>query len=312
MSSSPTQKALIRPPSHPLDRLILWVGSDAGNTEVLENIRKCLNLAFCSEEESPAVPPLNYNWQFECCSTPSEAKDFLSGVAIPSLLLLGPDPENFPESSTDWDALCRGIRALDSQACILTLSSEAVPSGDTAVGWMDRGANGLFNPSQKPEHSFTLLRELLTLPLKNMRPREARVETQHKVELRIASIEQAIASETMNVGTGGLFIRAIPQGAEVGDLIEFTLKFDDSVSVSNNGREDDPRVLKMEEDSSKQNANKVEDISGEGRIAWIRRSAGDGLPEGIGLQFTLLSAADFKRIQDFVARRRVKAFIPKS
>lgn len=312
MDSSSASKASTKRTTNPLDRLIVWVGFNAGNSEVLENIKNSLNLAFCSDEESPAVPSLNYNWQFECFKSPKEAQDYIAGVAVPSLLLLDPDEQHSPATSSNWDDLCRGLRALDNQACILTLITEDVPSGDTAVGWMDRGSNGLFNPRQSPEHCFTLLRELLTLPLKNLRPRDARIDTRHQVEMKIASIEQAIATETMNLGTGGLFIRSVPKEAEVGDLVEFTLKFDENVSIPDDGREEDPHVLKMDDRASSDSSTTAENIKGQGRIAWIRKARSEDLPEGIGVQFTLLSADDFKRIQEFVARRRVKAFIPKS
>jgi hypothetical protein len=209
--------------------------------------------------------------------------------------------------------VCTGLRALDPLACILVLCSGQSPSAEVGIGWFDRGASGLLNVESPEESTEDALRDMLSQPLRVKVPRKLRVNAKHRVQLQISSLEQALVAETLNVGLGGLFIRAVPPNIGIGDSVEFVLEF--TKSVSGNAQPENSNALVNlinSEDPGAKSAASNERIQGLGTVAWVRSTALDGVPEGIGIQFSDIDPASFKKIQEFVASHRIKAFIPKA
>ena len=287
------------------ERAVFIVGSEHNNLKLKGKVLDHLKNAFSEESEK-------YAWDWKSFKTPEEAQLFLEKSPVPHLTLLGPCQE-IPSDSHRWKDLCKGIHTLAPKTCVLALSNSDAPSGDEAIAWLDRGSNGLFNPDSHIDQSFSLLRELLTLPLKKTHTRHVRINSNHKITIRLSSFSQALASETMNIGTGGLFIRNVPPNVAIDDTVEFVLRFSNTVSNDATLSDTPDIVDRMNEpDVSPGISVQSSDISGEGRVVWIRQTAIGDLPEGIGIEFTQLSEEGNEKIQEFIAKRRVKAFIPKA
>jgi len=286
-------------------REILIVGPAQGSASFKTRLSAHLSNAF---HDLPGAP---FQWDFSGVDTPASLKSFVKEHEIPLLVILDPSG-NVAASSTDWDNVCAGIRALDPFACILVLASAESPKAEEGIGWLDRGASGLFNPNAPESTTQDALRDMLSQPLRLKVPRKLRVSAKHRVELHVASFEQALVAETLNVGLGGLFVRAVPQNVAVGDDVEFVLEFSRQVSGNNEPENSDPLVTRMNKDDSMSDRIANESIRGNGTVVWVRSIAKDGIPEGIGLQFKDIEEAGFKKIQEFVASHRIKAFIPKA
>lgn len=188
----------------------------------------------------------------------------------------------------------RGVRELERNACVLMLTDQMPTGGDT-MNWLDRGATALLHREFKADHLNDALGEILARRLNTQIQRSPRVEAKHEVRLRLASLEQGVVAESINVGLGGLFVRCVPQGAKTGDRVDFRLVL--SKDLSAKGWSDDENLG---------------EIRGEGIIAWVRPLANAEGPEGVGIQFTELEAASKQLLENFVSARRVQAFIPKA
>ncbi len=284
----------------------MWIGSEHNNPKLKEKIEEHLGNAFYEEDES------SYAWNWTDFESPREAEMFLEKAPVAVLSLLNPNSD-YPVDHPHWRELCDGIKHLEPKACILAIGESEPPSGDAAISWLDQGADGIFNIDSDPDSSFSLFRELLSLPLKTFRSRHVRVPARHKITIRLSSFAQALATETMNIGTGGLFIRSIPPNVAIGDQVEFTLLFTKTIG-DNSASENTPELVKRMETLEEKSEIQINssDLSGEGKVVWIRHHAQGDLPEGIGVEFVRLSEDSNKKLGDFIASRRVKAFIPKS
>ena len=140
------------------------------------------------------------------------------------------------------------------------------------------------------------------------------MSARHKIEIQLASFEQALVAETLNIGVGGLFIRSVPQGLAVGDEVEFVLQFTPNVSGQASPENNNPLVSRMNDDSSPSaNTPSVRsEIRGNGSVVWVRSAPVGNEPEGFGLQFKEVESEGFKKLQEFIASHRIQAFIPKA
>jgi Tfp pilus assembly protein PilZ len=288
-------------------REILIVGPAQNSAPFKDKLSRHLNNAF---HDLPGAP---FHWDFQGLGAPSELGNYVTSHEIPLLVVLDPSDAARPPESPEWDAVCSGLRNLDPLACILVLVPPTSPTAALGIGWLDRGASGLLNIDSSEASTADALRDMLSQPLRVKVPRKLRVNATHHIQLQLASLEQALVAETLNVGLGGIFVRAVPQNIAIGDDVEFVLEFSRQVSGNSGPDNNNPLVNLMNADetpsSSKQTA---ESIRGLGQVVWVRSTAQNGVPEGIGLQFKDVDAAGFKKIQEFVASHRIKAFIPKS
>jgi Tfp pilus assembly protein PilZ len=288
-------------------REILIVGPAHSSPEIKEKLSAHLNQAF---HDLPGAP---FQWDFLGVSTPKGLKSFVSSHEVPLLVLLDPFDSDLSAQSLEWDEVCDGLRKLDPLACILVISPPESPSAELGISWLDRGASGLLNLDAPSARTEDTLRDMLSLPLRVKVPRKLRVSAKHRVEIRVASFEQALVAETLNVGLGGLFIRTVPQNVAVGDEVEFILEFSRQVSGNSAPENTNTLVNKMNDDDvADPRAPLEESIRGLGTVVWVRSTAQNDTPEGIGLQFRDIDPISFKKIQEFVASHRIKAFIPRS
>jgi hypothetical protein len=129
--------------------------------------------------------------------------------------------------------------------------------------------------------------------------RKPRVEGQHKIHLRIASVEQGLAAETLNIALGGMAVREIPQGAQVGDSIDFEIELSPMVGKTNESEVRDPLVNKMNEATNPGTAV-VTHMRGSGRIAWISRAGSMG--DSIGIAFEHLGPNSVRVLETYLQR----------
>jgi hypothetical protein len=291
-------------------RDILIVGSSAASQSLKEGIRKHLDHAF------RGLPGAPFKWTFANIESPEDLVKVVELKEVPLLVLLDPENTQLDGTSSHWDRACAGLRQLDPFSCILVLTGADSPSSSQSIAWLDRGASGLLNISAPVESTEDPLRDMLSQPLRVKVPRKVRMNARHKVELNVASLEQALVAETLNIGLGGLFIRSVPQGINVGDEVEFVLQFSQNVSGQTAPENDNPLVSKMNESTLhpalQSSAKEPSEIRGTGSVVWVRSTRQGDEPEGIGLKFGEVEATGFKKLQDFIASHRIKAFIPRA
>jgi Tfp pilus assembly protein PilZ len=288
-------------------REILIIGPAQNSPSFKDKLSKHLNNSF---QDLPGAP---FHWDFQGLDHPTQLKSFVTSHEIPLLVVLDPSESTHPPESPEWDAVCSGLRRLDPLACILVLVPAASPTAALGIGWLDRGASGLLSIESPESSTADALRDMLSQPLRVKVPRKLRVNATHHIQLQLASLEQALVAETLNVGLGGIFVRAVPQNIAIGDDVEFVLEFSAQVSGNSGPENNNPLVNLMNaEEGSSSSTQIAESIRGLGQVVWVRSTAQNGVPEGIGLQFKDVDAAGFKKIQEFVASHRIKAFIPKS
>ncbi|MEO5667961.1 MAG: PilZ domain-containing protein [Bdellovibrionota bacterium] len=277
-------------------REILIVGPSQNSDSLKARLSQHLAHAFKSFPGGP------YSWSFEGVADAAALKTFVTEREVPFLVILDP-------ASHELETVCKGLRAIDPLVCILVVASSSTPTAEIGIGWLDLGASGLLNLDAPEASTEDALRDMLSQPLRVKFPRKLRVNAKHRVKLQLASLEQAIVAETLNVGLGGLFIRVVPPNVAIGDDIEFVLEFTPMVSGKAVADNLNPLVHRMNEDEAPQ--GKLESIRGRGNVVWVRSTAQNDVPEGIGLEFKNVDPAGLKKIQEFVASHRIKAFIPK-
>lgn len=288
-------------------REILIVGPAQNSSPFKDRLAEHLSKAF---RDLPGAP---FQWDFKGVENPADLMKFVTANEIPLLVVIDPSGSSAPSTSLEWDKVCSGLRNLDPLACILVLHDGRSPDAESSIGWLDRGASGLLNLESSPENTEDALRDMLSQPLRVKVPRKLRVGAKHRVELQVASLEQALVAETLNVGLGGLFVRAVPPSIAIGDDVEFVLEFSNQVSGSAAPENTNVLVSRMNDDSAHGSKTAAkESIRGLGSVVWVRSTAQNGIPEGIGLQFKEIDPSGFKKIQEFVASHRIKAFIPKA
>ncbi|NCN26427.1 hypothetical protein GW915_02535 [bacterium] len=240
-----------------------------------------------------------------------EAQDFFIEVGDPILLFLDVTQKGFDlVGSQVLSDFFSGVRKLDQNACILMVKDE-MPNGADLMRWLDRGATGVVHLDFDPEKLSDSLSDMLELRLKLAR-RTPRAPASHSMLLRISSIEQAVVSETLNVGHGGFFVGSIIPGAKADDLINFEfVQGEGELSLGFSAEGKDPLAKKIDDDDVS-NSLSSQTIQGLGRIVWIRKALAGNEPEGMGVEFVELSDPSKKWVEKYVRNRRIHAFIPKA
>ncbi len=113
--------------------------------------------------------------------------------------------------------------------------------------------------------------------------KEENIDTQGKIQLSCPSLEVEWGdSHLISLGQGGLFI-ATNEMFNIGQVIEFEFNF---------------------------NEGDIDSISGLGEIEWTKKISHKDYNLGIGLKFIKLSPEVEKKIDEYVVKQNIKAFIP--
>jgi len=264
-------------------------------------------LAQFRESLGPQAP----DFQSDVLDSLAEVPQWFAKHASPSLAFVdwGQESRNAVDPKHLEQAL-NGMRTLDPHLSLILLT-EAMPESQETMHWLDRGATGLLARDFTPGQVTDALAEILGRKLAVERPRHARVPGHHKVILRAASLEQGVVSETLNIGTGGLFARTIPEGAKTGDRVDFELHLTTGIG-GNDTQIEVPAAVRRVNEESGVGLPKGQILRGSGFIVWIRRTPAAGLAEGLGLQFDHLDDDARKTLDHFIMAHRVRAFIPLS
>jgi len=240
------------------------------------------------------------NFQFEIQNRMSDAKAYPKAESlIPHLLIV--DQRNSLDKNTPahdqekFIAFCRRdievIRKADPQIPILFLLDKQV-TGEDSRKILDQGVTLLLAAPHRLSEIETALKDLLTKRFETFSPRSARVEAKHRIQLKIASIEQALAAETLNIGSGGLFIRMRNPEIKVGDHVDFELQMGSNLShgASSSGSSEDVLSENPIEAIEKTQSTSGKIFHGSGTVAWVRLYAESAKsPEGVGIRFKVLS-----------------------
>lgn len=209
-----------------------------------------------------------------------------------------------------FHSLFSGIRRLDPHACILMLT-DTIPETKDLMGWMDHGATGVLNIDFLAENLSDSIQEMLEMRLKSHR-KNPRAPAQHKIQIHMDSLEQAVVAETVNVGYGGFFVRAVLANASIGDRVEFEFLRAKELGGNNSAEPEDLNVRKVNAEDQGLSDEGLYWVKGMGRVSWIRSREEEGAPAGMGIEFIELEAKSEAWIHEYVSKRRIHAFIPKS
>jgi hypothetical protein len=277
---------------------VATLGSSKKFDNALKNLRRSLSVLDSLEFNVQTIPSL------------ASSAELFSTTAIPHIVLVDPETLEGMEDEKRVHQFFTALRTLDAGVCIVILWNQA-PSASELMTWLDRGATGLYNPNSEHAETNAALYEALEQRVSMQLPREPRALVKHSVRIQMASLEQAMAAETLNLGFGGMFLRISPRDIRTGDEVEFHLEFSDIIGKGSESSEaTNPLLAKM--DDPPKGSKAVTSLEGTGRVVWIRSSAKENLPEGIGLQFSKLTPAVRDRIRNFVVNHRLHAFIPKA
>ena len=227
---------------------------------------------------------------------PEEFKDYY--VRNSSVLVCVIDGEAY--SSKEIRSLVRGASKLDSGLCSLLVTGQTLPATELK-DLMDDGLTATLRSGFKAADVQDGLKEILAKRLTMHRQRAPRVPTRLHLVVKIASLEQGLAAETLDISVGGFFVGTVLEGAEMGRDLSFEFVLSPRVSDSNEGQTNPI-------DKSDDAAGARPLIQGAGRIVWVRRTQGVMGPAGMGVEFTTLETASKRLIEDFVTRRRLGHF----
>ena len=276
--------------------LLISREGEAFAASLIENLHRALG---------PGLPTP----QLPRCADAAAAAQHLAKVGTPHLTLIDLAGASAPRRE-EVVGILHGIRETDPAASVLLLS-EGTPAGAEIMTWLDHGATGLLRRDFHGEGLEDSLREALLQRLTTQRPRANRTPAQHKIRIRLASFEQAVVAETLNIGTGGMFVRFVPPGIQAGDTVEFEFVFAREVAQRGSSEViERPRVIEKMDDNTA--ALREEAGRGTGSVAWVRARAAKDSPEGIGVRFVELQPECLRWIEKYVATHRIKAFIPSS
>ncbi|MDZ4662750.1 MAG: response regulator [Pseudomonadota bacterium] len=148
----------------------------------------------------------------------------------------------------------------------------------------NKGADALFS---KPCDLSQLIQAVhLSLKPKNERlvRKFERLASDFKVEITSTSLKEAIETQVLSLGRGGMFVAGQWESLNIGSRVSYQL-------MSN---------------------NKVKQIfEGIGVCRWIRKEPEMGLVPGIGIEFSDLSQESLKSLENILIQLRPRAFIPK-
>lgn len=209
-----------------------------------------------------------------------------------------------------FHSLFSGIRRLDPHACILMLT-DRIPETKDLMGWMDHGATGILNIDFHEENLSDSIREMLEVRLELHR-KNPRAPAKHKIQIQMDSLEQAVVAETLNVGYGGFFVRAVLPNAMAGDRVEFEFLKAKELGGNASVEPEDINVRKVNAEDQDLSGEDLYWVKGMGRVSWIRSLEAEDSPAGMGIEFVELDEKSEAWIHAYVSHRRIHAFIPKS
>jgi Tfp pilus assembly protein PilZ len=292
---------------HPISIAIV---SDQGlASPIVENFTSYLRSLIAGGEDSANIKIENHHFtNFHDFAT------FLtSGNPLPHLLLITRKDSVPPRShANNLKTVFRELRRNDPNIGIFLFCDE-IPAGQEIMHWFDAGATGFFSTQSEIENIDDAVEDLLYRRLTTQTLRRVRLPSTHCIEINIPSLQQALVAETLNLGTGGMFVRMAPRDIKLGDTVQFSLNLNSRAAATQSRADDVIRpdeLVRMEEASV---GSAIESsIKGIGKIAWVRHQAEEGLPEGIGIQFNELEANGQNLITEFVKNHGTHAFIPKA
>ena len=148
----------------------------------------------------------------------------------------------------------------------------------------DKGADAIFGKPFDLEMIANRI-ELLLAPVKErFSKRQERVDAPAEVRIKRKNIEDTLHGKLLNIGRGGMFVCLDDVIPKVGEGIEFKINFD----------EGDFSIL-----------------SGIGLNRWVRLTASEGMPKGMGIEFVSLSPSSTQSLMTFLSHNLPRAFIPK-
>jgi hypothetical protein len=205
------------------------------------------------------------------------------------------------------------LRTLDPAVGIIVLT-EGPATGRDTMSWLDLGATALISFDAQTKHLSEALRELFESRILNHIVRHPRIPAKHKIIMQLASLEQAIVAETLNIGVGGMFLRTLPPDIKTGDAVDFEFQFSQTVSNSNypSTWNENTALQKMENTfSGPTPAGKMQSFTGKGTVVWVRTTSQKTEPEGIGIQYTELETSTQNYLMNFIKTHGLRSFIPK-
>lgn len=275
----------------------LWIGeaTPARRESLVASLKGCLN--------NSAL-----RWEVQSIAALSEVPATLARSASPHVVLI--DADHY-QDTVQLEGTIRGLRELDRGLCLLMLIKET--SADSAMYWLDAGATGILHPNFKPSEVSEAVQEVLLKRVTNAVARHPRAPARHRIELRLASLEQALAAETLNLGTGGMFVRLVPPDVKMGDRVDFDFVISQEVSIVATAAQENPLLAKMDADLKAMGSElQGKKVGGSGVVVWIRSRHEKDMPEGMGIQFSELDPEATRWVERFVSTHRVRAFVPKS
>jgi hypothetical protein len=237
---------------------------------------------------------LDCEWQF--FGAPGQMFDAFSTGYNPQVVLV--HLEHIP--LREIHRLIGGLRHSDPEICLLLLSGKDLHR-EEVMAWIDMGMNGVVRIPFDPLLVSDPLVEVLRRKLGYHRT-APRVPSLQKVSLGIASLEQAIVAETINVSCTGLFVRVAPGDVRVGEHVEFCLSLQPSVGGSS------ASASNPIDDAAQ--ASSSREIRGKAEVVWVRAKPKGNSPEGLGLRFMDLNESGMDVLRAYIAKRRLSSMIP--
>lgn len=237
----------------------------------------------------------------------NELKSHAITHALPHLIVFFSSNKHFEKGGElmGYSQTLRALREFDPAVAAILVVSDSLQSIDTMTA-LESGFHGVL-PLTQVERTLDsdLIGEAIRGRLVRHRSRQPRAPLQQIVEIKIPSIDQALVAETLNIGTGGVFVRIKSPELKVNDHILFRLEISNDLSTRVYGTRGDTPL----------NPESVF-IEAPSRVAWIRnmpaKNGNEELAEGTGLEFMELAPPYRARLKDLVQRLRAKAFVPQS
>lgn len=106
-----------------------------------------------------------------------------------------------------------------------------------------------------------------------------------KVDLQFSQYAEAVSTQALHIGQGGMFIKMENPQAFLSQNVEFNIQFQ---------------------------SGELEGLSGQAQIRWVRSTSKNSLPSGFGVEFSYIEPKHQKSMFAFLDQLQEKAFIPKN
>lgn len=221
---------------------------------------------------------------------------------LPQIIFIDADPKYDRYNLDELYTIASNLKSLDPQIFTLfVLHTELSPA--LTMNGVQRGVDAFVSWNCNFAVAKEMILEALTTKLDHFR-KQLRAPVRHKIRISIASIAQAVVAETLNVGTGGMFVRSLPQNIQKGDAVDFEFLLGGPLSFDSGSEQDNP-LDELEKTSS-------QSLKGSGWVVWIRPTPKESLPEGMGIQFSNLETETQQLIEDYIRNHKIQSFIPNS